>query len=311
MRHFIVLLLSAVGMQSTPSQATPTNQLPTVTIEMANHAQILPTGTAVNVHVQAHDPDGTVQWLRLYYNTAPYGDRIFGSSGTFTMFISEGANNFQAHAIDNSGGTGVSTNIHVHGNFPPDISIVEPKSTVMFYSLTNALTILAEADDVEAPVTEVRLLHNGTLLASDYQAPYEFQFMPLAFGTYRLEVQAVDSLGATKSAFVVARYLPIFDDFGTGLTLSAGTNVTLQGTTVEATRQKGEPNHAGASGGRSIWFAWWSMLHGTVTTDTFGSDFDTVLGVYTYPSFFAPGFITNLVTVARMITMMRTRHSAG
>ena len=43
----------------------------------------------------------------------------------------------------------------------------------------------------------------------------------------------------------------------------------------------GEPNHANAPGGHSIWFKWTAPTTGTKTFDTMGSGFDTVLGVYT------------------------------
>jgi hypothetical protein len=61
----------------------------------------------------------------------------------------------------------------------------------------------------------------------------------------------------------------------------------------------GEPDHAGAAGGKSVWWAWRPTVTGTVTIDTFGSDFDTVLGVYT--NALSPQTIpaiTNLITAA-------------
>jgi subtilisin family serine protease len=47
-------------------------------------------------------------------------------------------------------------------------------------------------------------------------------------------------------------------------------------------KEVGEPNHAGSPGGRSVWFRWdlSSTFGGTVSVDTHGSSFDTVLGVY-------------------------------
>ena len=43
----------------------------------------------------------------------------------------------------------------------------------------------------------------------------------------------------------------------------------------------GEPNHAGQTGGKSVWYRWTAPAAGSVTVDTFGSGFDTVLGIYT------------------------------
>ena len=48
-----------------------------------------------------------------------------------------------------------------------------------------------------------------------------------------------------------------------------------------ATREAGEPNHAGNSGGPSVWFRWTAPSNMNVTLTTEGSSFDTTLGVYT------------------------------
>ena len=64
-------------------------------------------------------------------------------------------------------------------------------------------------------------------------------------------------------------------------TALSGTSVTATGTNVKATRQAGEPRHAGNAGGRSVWWTWTAPASGTVTIDTLGSKFDTLLAVYT------------------------------
>ena len=63
--------------------------------------------------------------------------------------------------------------------------------------------------------------------------------------------------------------------------LLSGRSVTATGSSVSATRETGEPNVAGASGGKSIWYSWTAAASGTVTLTTAGSTFDTTLGVYT------------------------------
>ncbi len=48
-----------------------------------------------------------------------------------------------------------------------------------------------------------------------------------------------------------------------------------------ATKQPNEPNHASSTGGHSVWFKWRAPADGTIEVDTAGSDFDTLLAVYT------------------------------
>ena len=60
-----------------------------------------------------------------------------------------------------------------------------------------------------------------------------------------------------------------------------GLNATIQSHNIGATFQAGEPRHAGSPGGRSIWWTWTAPASGTVNLTTAGSDFDTLLAVYT------------------------------
>lgn len=48
-----------------------------------------------------------------------------------------------------------------------------------------------------------------------------------------------------------------------------------------ATKETGEPDHAGNPGGHSLWYCWTAPTNHPVTFDTTGSTFDTVLAVYT------------------------------
>lgn len=54
-----------------------------------------------------------------------------------------------------------------------------------------------------------------------------------------------------------------------------------QGMNLYATKESGEPNHAGNAGGKSLWFRWQASANETMTFETAGSNFDTTLAVYT------------------------------
>lgn len=81
---------------------------------------------------------------------------------------------------------------------------------------------------------------------------------------------------------------PPNDDFADVEALS----LTLTGTNIEATKELNEPNHAGNIGGHSVWYSVTAPFNGSMTLDTCGSDFDTLLGVYTGSS------VSTLVEVA-------------
>ncbi len=70
------------------------------------------------------------------------------------------------------------------------------------------------------------------------------------------------------------------DDFGACVTLP-GSYGSRAAHNFDATKQPGEPNHAGDPGGHSLWFCWTAPTNTPVTFDTIGSTFDTLLAVYT------------------------------
>jgi hypothetical protein len=73
---------------------------------------------------------------------------------------------------------------------------------------------------------------------------------------------------------------PANDAFDAAVELS-GRSITVSGSNKDATKETGEPNHAGELGGASVWFRWTAPASGETTVTTCGSDFDTLLAAYT------------------------------
>src|SRR5436190_7322785 len=80
-----------------------------------------------------------------------------------------------------------------------------------------------------------------------------------------------------------AKAQPANDNFANAWTLTglaAATNGNSSLPTF-ATKEQGEPLHAGLNGGRSVWFNWTAPATGTTRITTLGSSFNTLLAVYT------------------------------
>lgn len=92
------------------------------------------------------------------------------------------------------------------------------------------------------------------------------------------DVTALDLFG--YSIALPAPVRPPNDNFTNAIALLTNSG-TLTGSNVSATREPGEPNHAGFKGDKSVWYSWLSPLSGQITIDTIGSNYDTTLGVYT------------------------------
>ena len=77
---------------------------------------------------------------------------------------------------------------------------------------------------------------------------------------------------------------PVNNNFANA-TVITGTSISVTGTNVGATTETGEPDPAGVSVGKSVWWNWTAPVSGKVSLNTHGSSFDTVMGVYTGSAF--------------------------
>lgn len=99
-------------------------------------------------------------------------------------------------------------------------------------------------------------------------------------------ISSLDSLTTDDITGVQNLYgppgIPANDNFADAIVITLANNAaTVTGFNPTATKQTGEPNHAGNIGGRSIWWRWTAPSPGPVNLDTRGSYSDTTLGVYT------------------------------
>jgi PASTA domain len=91
-------------------------------------------------------------------------------------------------------------------------------------------------------------------------------------------VFALAAMMAVPGAALAAA--PANDDFHNAAVYTTRA-IVVEGTTVDATKQAGEPDHAGNAGGHSIWYTWTTPVAGRATVSTCGTEFDTLVGVYT------------------------------
>jgi hypothetical protein len=91
------------------------------------------------------------------------------------------------------------------------------------------------------------------------------------------DLRALDFLGYQVGPPAPA---PANDNFANAVEL-VGPAGTVTGSSSNATKEAGEPAHAGNGGGHSVWYRWTAPTSGTATFDTVGSTFDTLLAAYT------------------------------
>ena len=109
-------------------------------------------------------------------------------------------------------------------------------------------------------------------------------FNAVAGTTYRIAVDGFagesGSIVLNWSSAIVPPPVGNNDAFTNAVVLTGATG-TSSGSNNSYTREAGEPNHANGDGVRSAWWTWTAPASGSVTFNTEGSGFDTVLAVYT------------------------------
>jgi hypothetical protein len=106
----------------------------------------------------------------------------------------------------------------------------------------------------------------------------------LSQGLNTIKVTAEDFAGNISAPVIInVTYVltnPVNDLFVNALPLS-GNSGSVSATTTNATKQFGEPNHAGNAGGKSVWWSFEPSADGILVLTTTNSTFDTLLGLYT------------------------------
>ena len=93
------------------------------------------------------------------------------------------------------------------------------------------------------------------------------RFNAVAGTSYRIQMRSVVGKAFTLNWNYADP--PANDNFVNALAVS-GDSGSIVGTNKDATKEPGEPNHAGGAGGASVWYRWTASVSGPVTFDTIG-----------------------------------------
>lgn len=96
--------------------------------------------------------------------------------------------------------------------------------------------------------------------------------------TYHVAVTGAD--GGSGLTVLKLRTVPANDSFATAHIVE-GVSVRVDTTTVNASREAGEPTITGVPGGHSLWFRWTAPAAGRFLLSAFSSETDTLAAVYT------------------------------
>lgn len=184
----------------TPSRSfTTDNTVPTVSLNSLNNNSLV-AGTVL-LSAQATDLNGVAK-VAFLINGAVVGE---DSSSPYvfdwdTTNTTEGSHTVKVQAIDQVGNIAESSVTVIVDNTAPTASISSPSNGS---TVSGTVRVSVNADDSHG-VERVELLVNGTILATDTSAPYQFDWdSTAASGPANLVVRAFDNAGnATDSSLI-------------------------------------------------------------------------------------------------------------
>ena len=200
-----------------------------------------------------------------------------------------------------SGGVDGTWRLFVNDDFPSDDGGTMANGWALIFSTSNLPVAPAGVAATDGTLTDrVRVAWNAVSGATSYQvwrstindpagAAQIASLSALAFDditsvagvTYYYWLKAVNASGPSPFSVSDSGWRGAVsgsnDLFANRALLNPGT-VTVSSS--GATKESGEPNHAGNGGGKSMWWSWTAPADGTLTISTTGSNFDTLLGLY-------------------------------
>ncbi|MBV9956787.1 MAG: VCBS repeat-containing protein [Acidobacteria bacterium] len=126
-----------------------------------------------------------------------------------------------------------------------------------------------------------KLTENGSYVPFGYS---RMTFGVTSGTTYYIKVEGFGSLTGTFTLNYTLTPASPNDNFAAARSLYnfTGSILSISDTNVGATGEAGEPNHHGAATPiNSVWFSWVAPSNVSMTFDTRGSNYDTILAVYT------------------------------
>ena len=177
---------------------------------------------------------------------------------------------------------------------PPQVTITSPqRSTLVTQPIISISGQAKEPLSNDSGISNVVIQINNQLTTNAMGTDSWSATLTLPPGTNIVSAFALDYAGNSGPAdSIVVRYVNPTNDFYNDAILLTGVSGVVDAINGRATIEQGEPLHADNAGGHSIWYRWRAPANGTLTLNTSGSSFDTLLGLYVGTN------VTNLITVA-------------
>ena len=135
----------------------------------------------------------------FFQGTSRIGTDTSAPYGVTWSSVPRGTYILTATAIDSGGSVAVSNPVIIRVDTPPTVSLKSPANNAVF-APGATIPLTASAADVDEIVTKVEFFSDGTLLGTQFLAPYSITWNNVPAGRYTLTARATDLLGLTTTS---------------------------------------------------------------------------------------------------------------
>lgn len=235
----------------------------------------VPSGVGVTFAV---DATGT---LPLAYQWFKDGTRILGATNAQLAIAQVQPTNAGAYSVtvtNIAGSTASEAAVLVVDGRPVVVRQPAEQSAVSGGSAQFSVSAVGPGTLAFAWLHDGKELVDGAAISGAHKASLMFHEVGVGdAGNYSVRVRS--EYGTVMSKTAKLRVLPGNDNLANAIPLAA-LGGRILGDNRGASKEPGEPDHAGDTGGSSVWYQWVPGVSGVAVLDTWGSFFDTLLAVY-------------------------------
>jgi large repetitive protein len=270
--RYRVVATDITGSTSSSYASVDVIEPPTITAQP--QSQTVPAGTNVSFTVNAGGtPPVTFQWYR--------GTTLLAGRTSQTLTISPVAladAGTYSVVVSNLGGAVRSDDATLTVTMPPLI-LNPPQDQSVIAGSSAGWNVQVQGSQ---PMT-LQWFFEGAPLAGATNATLAFPVArPRNAGNYLLTASNAYGVVITDPAQLQVDLVPLtWADNFVNATPFSGSYLAAHISNIGATREVDEPRHDDKRSGHSVWAKWTAPATGIVTINTAGSDFDTLVGVYT------------------------------
>jgi len=171
------------------------NQPPNISFLSPTNGQNFFRPANILLSAQASDSDGTIRLVEFFEGTNLLTQLTNPPFSFVWNNVAVGTHSLTARAFDNWKGTNVTGPVLISvGNTPPQIALVNPTNSEVFFEGTN-ITFQANASDIDGSITLVEFFESTNKIGKLTNAPFTVVWSNVALGNFVLSVKATDDYG--------------------------------------------------------------------------------------------------------------------